>query len=328
MLLGAKRSALILSYFLERKYLCPKYDGKVIIEGEKYFKGIVFMSDGLLSHGGLSDRLRGLVSLFIYCSKNNIPFAVNFCSPFELNDYLIPNEYSWEIKSGEIVKNRHFSRPVIIRPYSIRDDIDTYELFEKRLRSYSNYRQIHVYSNTTLYKDLFGEYFRKLFKPTNALQSAIDTNVSAIGEKYVSVTFRFQQLLGDLKEGNYKVLPKEQREQLIEKCLMVIQSVKEHNKSVNKILVTSDSYSFLKIAKETYEYVVIVAGKVFHMDYSCSHAELAYMKSFVDLYMISMAEKVYVYSTGDMYRNSAFAETASLIGGVPFIRLNDDSINY
>ena len=39
---------------------------------------IVIMIDGRFIHGGLSDRLRGIVSIYGYCKQKNIPFYINY----------------------------------------------------------------------------------------------------------------------------------------------------------------------------------------------------------------------------------------------------------
>ena len=52
-------------------------------------KMLIYMADGKMRHGGISDRLRGAVSVYKLCKKMGLVFKINFVHPFELNDYLV-----------------------------------------------------------------------------------------------------------------------------------------------------------------------------------------------------------------------------------------------
>lgn len=65
----------------------------------------VYVADGRTAHGGLSDRLKGLISIYEYCKDRNIPLRINFYSPFNLDLFLVPNKYDWRLKGGEFVRN-------------------------------------------------------------------------------------------------------------------------------------------------------------------------------------------------------------------------------
>lgn len=96
-----------------------------------------------------------------------------------------------------------------------------------------------------------------------------------------------------------------------------MQRIKDSQHKTDWILVTSDSVSFLDIAKKHLPYVYVIQGEVFHPDYS-SKGNLAYMKSFIDMFMIAHAVKAYNYSTGEMYSNSGFSKIAACIGGIKY----------
>ena len=83
-----------------------------------------------------------------------------------------------------------------------------------------------------------------------------------------------------------------------------------------KILVTSDSRKFLnEIDKEEWSYTI--PGKLVHMSYTPIHNFETHLKSFVDLLVLSEAEKLYLLVTDDMF-HSGFAESASLINNKPY----------
>lgn len=86
-----------------------------------------------------------------------------------------------------------------------------------------------------------------------------------------------------------------ERDKLIERCLNFIKKIKQRHQDVSKILITSDSQTFLQRAKEKYEYVYTIPGEVYHIDYTNNKEKFAYMKSFVDLFMLSEAKFVYNY---------------------------------
>lgn len=126
------------------------------------------------------------------------------------------------------------------------------------------------------------------------------------------MVFRFQQLLGDFKEQGYKVLSKEEQEELVKKCIEKVNTLHEERHPDDIILVTSDSGRFLQEITRQLNYVRIIPGKVVHMDHTADAAFDTYMKSFEDMLLLSKADKIYLLQTGDMY-HSGFAKRASMI---------------
>lgn len=279
---------------------------------------IISMSDGRIHHGGLSDRLRGIVSMYSFCKRYGYDFKLNFVDPFCITDYLMPNKHNWIIKSSDI--DRVCSTPIVIRPFSSSDEVNCYSYIYDTIKHIRSYKQLHVYTNITADKHSFSTDFNELFKPSDELQILVDKYIKEIGGEYLSITFRFQQLLGDLSEGNYKILKPNERRGLIDKCCLFINKIHKQYPE-HKVLLTSDSTTFLDFAKQCFSFVYVAPGKVIHMDYTSDKQELAYIKSFVDMYMISRASRAYAYATGDMYKESAFAETSALIGNIPFIKI-------
>lgn len=178
---------------------------------------------------------------------------------------------------------------------------------------------IHIYSNAHFCSNHYAKLFNELFKPSQELQSLIDFHINAIGSKYVSATFRFQQLLGDFKEGDpniYHILDDISKKQLIERCIDELLSSLKKLPLSYKMLVTSDSITFLeKVAK--IERVYVVPGKVAHMNYTASDNKI-FMKSFVDLFLLMNAETIMLYQTGEMY-NSGFPRFAARLSKHKFI---------
>lgn len=294
--------------------LCHHYNGEHKSEA---FKGIVYVADGSLLHGGLSDRLRACVSLFYVAQKLNIPFRIYFQSPFALEDYFIPSKYDWRI--DETSMSYSLSDTNVVYIYS--RDLPFEHLFQWQYlkRRIDANMQNHVFTNIDLGDKCFSKLFNMLFKPSYPLQQAVKLNEGEIGGDYISMVFRFQQLLGDFKEGNFKILGIEERKKLMEKCKDAI--CYQHSIYPNmKILVTSDSIGFLDYIKDL-EYVYTIKGKVFHMDFTNETQKMQYLKSFVDLLMLSKSKYIFLVKSSEMYA-SGFAKRASLINNVPYSVLN------
>ncbi len=298
---------------LKRLYYSDSTSGFAVDTAEKT---VIVMVDGRVLHGGLSDCLRGMVSAFKMSCDIGCRFKIHFNNPFRLCEYLEPNEIDWTIDENEISYNID-SVPIFIREYIP-------PRTEKRCRQFKSaimHRsavQYHVYTNIDCVKDdKFSETFNRLFKPSKLLEKNIIGHLHRLDGAYISVTFRFQQLLGDFVEGDFKTLDTDSREKLIEECVSEIENLYRNDVSPGKkILVTSDSVSFLQKADEL-PYVYVVPGKVVHIAYNHEVAEASYMKSFLDLFLISKAKKVYSVKIGDMY-DSGFPRFAARIGDRPF----------
>jgi hypothetical protein len=191
--------------------------------------------------------------------------------------------------------------------------------------NFRNKTQIHVYNFGGGYiSDLnkkyntdytFSALFEELFKPGLVLSQQIEMAKSMIKEPYISVTYRFQSLLGDFYEGKHfkdKGLEfnDEQKNNLIEQSINALKHIQKRHPNM-PVLVTSDSSTFLSIASNI-EKIHIIPGKVVHMDFTFNETETTYMKSFLDLYMISNAEKIYRVSGKGLYE-TGFPKFAALM---------------
>lgn len=170
----------------------------------KVKSAIIYFADGRTIAGGLSDRLIGIVSLYTYCKEHSLPFKIHFSVPFQLSDYLQPNNYDWRIDDEEISYDSKQSRPIIIRHTS--EGVKNYDTVMGKY--YSKYDQLHVYTNAMYKQACFRSNFKELFVPCDTICRQIESHLKAMGHKpYIAATFRFQQLLGDFKERNYTILP-------------------------------------------------------------------------------------------------------------------------
>ena len=254
-------------------------------------KMLIYMADGKMRHGGISDRLRGAVSVYKLCKKMGLVFKINFVHPFELNDYLVPNMYDWYISPEEIVYDRRKSSPVV-RSTGLSERM--WKIQEKRMAAKvkKHKMQYHIYTNACFAESEFHDLFAELFKPSFKLQSLIDENLKNLGGDYISISYRFQQALGDFKDSPSKILKEKDA----------------------KILITSDSARFINEVR-CFSYVYIIPGDIAHMDYD-SGTDAA-LKTFLDLFLISKAQKAYNVVSKEMY-NGGFAMRGAMIGGIEY----------
>lgn len=148
----------------------------------------------------------------------------------------------------------------------------------------------------------------------------MERNTAALGDDAVAAVLRFRQLLGDFYEGGKvysETLAPSAQEELIGECLGKLAQIRAGNPHVCKILVTSDSSTFLARAAAAFEWVYTIPGKVVHMDFTHDAQEDVYMKSFVDFNVLARCQKIYLINGPGMYR-SGFPWAASLIGDAQY----------
>lgn len=250
-------------------------------------KMLVYMADGKCMHGGNTDRLRAMASAFYFAKKHNLIFKIFHTSPFDLNEIFTPSKYDWSIDADSISYNNKQSKPVLL----YRDDFDNNIALENQIDN--EHFQFHLYSNVDSLENNFGELFNELFSPAYALKKELDIFENLSNEKYISISFRFQNLLGDFKEWKFKELKNDSdKKKLCGDALACIKNLFE--KTQKRILVTADSPHFLEMAKAL-DYVVTVPGKSLHIDYNKSNDVKDYIKSFVEFILISRASHIYFY---------------------------------
>lgn len=129
----------------------------------------VYVADGRTAHGGISDRLRGIIGVYQYCKSRNIPFRINFIHPFNLEQFLIPNKYNWKLRNKEFDRNNKVGFRFFNAYSHLWERKDIYfSLLNSRKK------QVHCYTNVTIDEPNMHVYFNELFKPSEVLQKALD----------------------------------------------------------------------------------------------------------------------------------------------------------
>lgn len=306
------------AYGLREKYILFKYN-KLSFSPRKT-PMLISAVDGKRNTQGVTDRFKGIISVYALSKAINAPFKLIYTHPFYLIDFLMPNTYNWIPKYDEISESMSDVRYKILRKQpSIKRLLKVLPL-KNQVRVYANLNYLDEINKEFNQNFEWGTLFKELFKPTKELEDAININSLKIGEKYIACVFRFQNLLGDFNEYHSKSVPEEIQIELITKNK---KALIELEKSVKlPILVTSDSMKFISEIKDL-ENIYIFPGKVVHLDCTFNEKKEVYMKSFVDFFMISHAQKVYSIGTKQMYPTE-FPVYAAKINNVPFERIYID----
>lgn len=259
---------------------------------------IIACTDKRFYAGGMCDRFKGMVSAYAWAKANGYEFRISHSFPYELHDFIDVAEYDWTLKPGEMSPYAADARMLYARG----------ERTGRRLTGYrKDGRQIHYFGNMDVVPQInqafgtnynWGELFRELFKPGKALQEEIDRITP--DTPYISVSYRFQHLLGDFDEKlAKKINDTSEREKYISSCIAALKEIMAMNPG-KKVLVASDSGTFVDEASKI-EGVFVVPGERVHIQFDTDAKADAYLKTFLDFYLLSGAEKLYRVCAGRMY---------------------------
>ena len=144
----------------------------------------MFMVDGRIPHGGMFDRLKGLITVYAIAKSRSIPFRIHFTYPFRLEKYLEPNKYNWVIDDGDMIYHYPESRPVI----AYGEINNPKRLMKNRpgqVHFYYGYNSLEAVNNYFHTHYDWGELYRELFRPTSYLRQYIDQYLHEVGADYL-----------------------------------------------------------------------------------------------------------------------------------------------
>ncbi len=299
---------------------------KLVLHYAKYFsfkqpktKQIIVCFDGLVPHGGLVDRLKGIVSCYQIANELGYDFKILFDTPFELTDFLEPNTMDWTCKRSEIIWH-----PLKTKLLYLVNDFDVNPLH--RIRT-SNANRFYVYANIDYSKTIFPNLkakereevwrnsFNALFKKSIFLDEKLNEITTS---KFIAFHTRFTSLMGDFRDTTSRILSDEAQEKLTKKLLQIINKIKVEERE--KAFLFSDSIKFLDAVKNKTD-IKVIEGNPFHMDnFENRKALEGHLKTMIDFFMISKSESVYFLMVKPMY-NSSFSKYAAIIGDTNFERV-------
>lgn len=280
---------------------------------------VVFMADGSRRHGGLADRLRGIVATYQYCLEHGLEFRINFTSPFNIERYLLPADYDWRLRSGELTFNSGECRPVYL--------MTTCDHYPERERRFQRrqlakalskpFMQAHVYTVYYCADAEFATLFNRLFRPAPNVMQALESLREGINGQYITISTRFLELLGDFKEPKTerRPLPPDRRLRLMEACADEIGRIYSRHRL--PVILTSDSMSFLQYSASRFDFCRFLPGDISHIDGAEGHQGDSDLKTFVDFFAVKEAARSYLIVGEGMY-NSNFSRRAAQADGHPF----------
>lgn len=298
-----KQLVFVLYYSTEIKWVSKSQDKKKII--------ICF--DGLFPHGGLVDRLKGIISFYEVAKKLDYDFYIYFEHPFSLLNFLQPNKVNWKIDKIKL-KYNIFNTKIL---YLMNDfEVNPFELIQK-----SNSKTILIYSNVDYIgamntnnsleenNQIWRTNYNELFKNSPFLDEALMVYQS---KKRIVFHTRFTSLMGDFKDTTSLILDDVAKQNLINKLIIKInETVVLHSNAT--IYVLSDSVYFLNYIKENTTYSVL-DGIPIHLDTKNNSFNLSdHLKTFIDFYFIAKSDAVYMLKIDEMY-SSGFSKYAAILG--------------
>lgn len=282
-------------------------------------KQIVVCFDGLFPHGGLVDRLKGIVSFYQVAKELGYDFKILFNNPFELTSFLEPNTIDWKFERSDLSWH-----PTKAKCMYLMNDFgaNPMELIKK-----SSANTFYVYANIDYSQIIFPnlnqkeleDNWRKSFNELFKKSALLEQKLNAISTKsFIAFHSRFTSLMGDFTDTTNKILSATEQEELSKKVSQIINRIK--NEKQQKAYIFSDSINFINYVKNTTD-IDSIKGNPFHMDnFKNTKATEGHLKTLIDFFMISKSETVYFIKINPMY-NSSFSKYAAIIGNTEFERV-------
>jgi hypothetical protein len=296
------------------------YFNQISFFKKQYKKEIIIIFDGKFQHGGLVDRLKGIVSFYQIAKKTNADFKIFFNNPFELSWFLEPNSYDWTTTKSDLKWN-----PFDTKMLYFMDDFDSNPL---QIISESNKKKFIVFANIDYSKTInptldtlqlnenWKKDFNELFKKSDYLDSKL--NALNLKNNRIAIHTRFTNVLGDFKDTTKNEVSNSRKNQICNDLKIEISEIENQNTD-KKIYVFSDSIRFLNYIKKSTNYIVI-EGIPQHIDFDKNRKTETdnHLKTFIDFFALAYSKKIYLLKTKEMY-NSAFSKYAAIVGGNEFI---------
>lgn len=278
----------------------------------------VMLFNGSEQHGGLVDRFKGIISTYLMTKKSNgVEFKLAHFSPYDLRDYLVPNQVDWSIKKEELI----FTWPQTKVIYHM-DDFDFSSFREKvQISTNRSQGQNHFFTNIDFSADIrpkvepsmtWRQTFEELFRPSSYLLEKVDQYdySNAIG-----IHARFASLLGDFKDTTKKILTSQDDVLItIDACRTSIERIMQEHPTC-KFFLFSDSGRFTEAIIKAIPELITTEGRAIHIDTKINKQvnDKNHDKTWIDFFLLTKCQKVYQVKTVEMY-DSQFSRYAATIG--------------
>jgi len=272
------------------------------IPNTDYKPTIQYMADGLVYHGGLVDRLKGIITCYELSKRFNVEFKLLHNSPINLHEYLLPNQVNWVVQHN----NKNFLTHRI--KYFI-SDTNT----QKFIDSCNNNKYNLIYTNIELMPYLYGKRsdeewrnnFWELFKISNKLIAKYEKVINR-KKPYITIHLRFGSLNGDYIESFNKIWNQNEKNNF---HILLMNRIDEIYKTYSmSLFIATDSMEFRDKVLDKYDYT-------FSSDVIPDSFNLE--NSLLDFYIISKSEKVIQLKIDQMYIGG-FSKYASILYDIEY----------
>jgi len=287
----------------------------------------IYMADGSIVHGGLTDRNKGLLTSYYLAKKHNTPFSIFYISPVNYANF-------WHSNKINITK-------LIINPFKFKvwlvSSIDELkELNEVKSEVFlKKTNLLYVNENILAYLNNNGNWEKPTQKLYNELDLLGENHVKTSFKKdyfdYVSkdfeiLHFRCLNYLNDFDDS--KILPIAEDQIIIALDKLRNHLEEQHENLKNKVFI-SDSRRLLNYFKDK-GYRVFSTKTTKHMD-NPGHSIIEYMRGYQENHLITFAKSVNSYTfyfNRQQPFNSHFAYYPAIFGNVPFHKFGYNLKNF
>jgi len=277
----------------------------------------VFMADGTINHGGLTDRYKGILTSYYLSKKHTSDFSIFYISPIHYSNI-------WHSEQINISKlSIHPFRFKIWYIYSLNQLEDFMNLNEKKYKRRTNL----IYANENILAYLYEN--GKWEKHTKALNAELDllgvnlvkNSFEANYNQYLDkdfelLHFRCLNYLNDFDDSRLTGIPEDRIEHTLD---LLLQNLKAKYKNLEKKVFLSDSRRLLHYF-DAKGYTVFSTETTKHMD-NIGPPKEEYFKGYQENYLITLSKSIdsyiFYYNRNQAF-NSHFAYYAAIFDSVPF----------
>ena len=293
------------------------YINRILKKDKKVDKTLIYYSSNLSLSGGLTDRLKGIISVYYLSIITSRKFKIIFNSPFELKKIFGTNNINWKIRSS--AKEKKYL--LMSKHYNFIDQTDE-KIIQSNINNIINDQSKIIaikinqdYSNFINNKN-WGDNFYHLFNYTEFTKNVLNKYSQIFKENHIiGVHARFINLLSDNIESG-KILDDELKNKLINKIKLILNKILIKN---NKILLCSDSKNFLEIINDDVSFsenIIMIKGNPKHSERNkISTNDLE--KISADFLLLAQCSQIFSIVLDDMYP-SGFPRYAAKLNNINF----------
>lgn len=297
-----------------RNVLLRKQHAARLTMGKKKEKPqIIICFDGFSQHGGLVDRMKGVLSYYEVAKALGYDFKIYHTSPYPLTAFLAPNQWNWVATEEDMQWNPTKTKFM----YTMLEvNMNPLETIKK-----SDAETFFVYNNMDYFDKLFpqlseeerkarwSESFKELFKPSDYLQKAIDD--LHLPKNKIAFHTRFTSVLGDFVDTVTQVYSEEKQQKLLQQLKDAISKIAAQYPE-KEVFVFSDSIKYLTFIKNHTDFNVL-EGEPLHPDNKNDNFDYElHLKTFLDFFAIALCDEIILVRTNYIY-NSAYPRYASYL---------------